>query len=249
MLPFEIIAHRGYSFLAPENTRAAVELGWQEGADAAEGDFRLTADGKIVAMHDADLRRTAGIDRRVVECTLADLQSYDVGSWKSAQFSGECVPTLEDLLATVPAGKRFFVEVKCGTEVIDELRRVVERCGLEPRQIVLISLQFETIAEIKQAIPQCPAYWVVEFKQDPKGVWQPSSAEVLRRAQAAKLDGLDLMANGPIDSTFCQQILAAGFGLCVWTVDDPELARRLIDFGVQGITTNRPGWLREQLRG
>lgn len=245
----EIIAHRGSSFLAPENTLAAVELGWQEGADAAEGDFRLTADGKIVAMHDADLRRTAGIDRRLADCTLDELQTYDVGCWKNPKFVGEPVPTLDRLLATVPAGKRFFVEIKCGTEIIDELRRVVERCGLNPSQIIPISLQFDVIAAVKQAIPECPAYWVVEFKRHSQGMWQPLPADVLGQAKNANLDGLDLMATGPVDATFSQQIRCAGLDLCVWTVDDPALARHLIDLGVQGITTNRPGWLRTQLRG
>jgi glycerophosphoryl diester phosphodiesterase len=245
----EIIAHRGSSFIAPENTRAAVELAWREGADAAEGDFRLTADGKIVAMHDADLRRTAGVDRRVVDCTLTELQAFDAGSWKAEQYKGEPIPTLEDLLATVPPGKRFFVEVKCGAEIIDELRRVVEDSGLEPSQIVPISLQFETIAAIKQAIPQCPAYWVVEFKRNAQGDWRPLPAEVLERANSTGLDGLDLMASGPIDAAFASQIRDAGLGLCVWTVDDPVLAKNLLNIGVQGITTNRPGWLRGQLRG
>jgi glycerophosphoryl diester phosphodiesterase len=209
----------------------------------------LTADGQIVAMHDADLRRTAGFDRRVDQCTLSELRSHDVGSWKNPQFAGELVPTLEELLTTVPSGKRFFVEVKCGIEVIGQLRRVVEQCNLEPRQIVPISLQFDVVAAIKQAIPQCPAYWVVEFKRDSRGQWQPWPEDVLRQAKNAALDGLDLMATGPIDADFVEQIRSADLGLCVWTVDDPTLARRLIDLGVQGITTNRPGWLRQQLRG
>ncbi|MCC7085673.1 MAG: glycerophosphodiester phosphodiesterase [Pirellulales bacterium] len=245
----EIIAHRGSSYLAPENTHAAIELAWQEGADAAEGDFRLTADGKIVSMHDDDLRRTAGINRRVADCTLAELQSFDVGAWKSLQYAGERVPTLDELLGTVPGGKRFYVEIKCGVEIIEPLRLVIARCSLDPRQIIPIGLQFDTIAAIKQAIPQCPAYWVVEFQRNSPNAWRPTPADVLCSAQAAGLDGLDLMATGPIDAEFARQIHSAGLGLCVWTVDDPKLARHLIGLGVQGITTNRPGWLRERLRG
>lgn len=246
---FEIIAHRGSSLIAPENTLAAVELAWQEGADAAEGDFRLTADGKIVAIHDANLRRTAGVDRRVVDCSLEELKACDIGSWKDAKFAGEAVPTLAELLATVPPGKRFFVEVKCGAEIIDELCRVVEQSDLTAQQIVPISLQYDVIAAIKREIPQCPAYWVVEFKRDLQGDWQPEPEAILHQAAIADLDGLDLMATGPIDAVFSHQIRAAKLGLCVWTVDDPIFARKLIDLGVQGITTNRPGWLREQLRG
>src|SRR5262245_58707114 len=104
--PFEIIAHRGSSFSAPENTLAAVRLGWRQGADAAEGDFRLTADGQIVCVHDKTFKRTAGIDHPVAEMTLAEIERLDAGSWKSPEFAGERVPTLDQLLATVPERKR-----------------------------------------------------------------------------------------------------------------------------------------------
>jgi glycerophosphoryl diester phosphodiesterase len=89
----------------------------------------------------------------------------------------------------------------------------------------------------------------VEFKRNAQGDWRPLPAEVLERANSTGLDGLDLMASGPIDAAFASQIRDAGLGLCVWTVDDPELAQNLLNIGVQGITTNRPGWLRGQLRG
>jgi glycerophosphoryl diester phosphodiesterase len=244
----EIVAHRGSSHLAPENTRAAVELAWQEGADAVEGDFRLTRDGQIVCLHDASLKRTTGVARSVSECSLEELRAYDAGSWKGPQFAGERIPSLETLLSTVPPKKRFYVEVKCGEEIIDPLQRVIGACGLQPQQIVPISLQLPVIAAIKQAIPQCPAYWVVEFKRAETGQWQPNAREIIGTAQRAGLDGLDLMATGPIDAPLVKRIKTAGLGLCVWTVDDPPRARRLIDLGVQAITTNRPGWLREQLK-
>src|SRR5262245_3502406 len=107
----EIIAHRGSSLLAPENTLAAAQLAWQEGADAVEGDFQLTKDGRFVCLHDNSLKRTAGIDRLVADCTLDELRACDVGRWKGEQFAGEPIPTLEELLATVAPGKRFFVEL------------------------------------------------------------------------------------------------------------------------------------------
>ncbi len=247
MDPLEIIAHRGSSFLAPENTRSAVELAWQEGADSVEGDFRLTRDGQIVCLHDPTLKRTAGINRRVDECSLAELQSYDAGSWKNPQFAGERIPTLTELLVTVPTGKRYYVEIKCGPEIADEFRNVVAASNLQPQQIIPISLQLPVIAAIKQAVPQCPAYWVVEFKRAETGQWEPNVRDIIGAAQRASLNGLDLMATGPIDAPLVKRIKAAGLGLCVWTVDDPSLARRLLDLGITRLTTNRPGWLREQI--
>lgn len=245
----EIIGHRGSSWIAPENTLLAAQLAWREGADAVEGDFRLTSDGRVVCIHDATLKRTAGTEQPVAQCPLDELQTFDVGSWKGPQFAGERVPLLEDLLAAVPPGKRFYVEVKCGPEIVPELARVISACGLAPDQVLPICLDLPVIAAIKRAIPQCPAYWVVEFKRNAAGQWRPTTDEIVPAAQEAGLDGLDLMAAGPIDAQLAERARSAGLHLCAWTVDDPALARRLIELGVEGITTNRPGWLREQLRG
>jgi glycerophosphoryl diester phosphodiesterase len=243
----EIIAHRGSSSIAPENTLAAAELAWQEQADAVEGDFFLSRDRQIVCIHDDTLKRTGGADQAVSELSLDELRKFDVGSWKAPQFAGQRIATLAEMLATVPPEKRFYVEVKCGPEIVPELVRVVSACGLAPEQIAPICLDLSVIAAIKRAIPQCPAYWVVEFKRNSAGAWRPTLEEMLRSATDAKLDGLDLMATGPIDAQLVRQAQAAGLRLCVWTVDDPILARQLLDLGVEGITTNRPGWLRGQL--
>ncbi len=244
----EIIAHRGSSFLAPENTRAAANLAWQEGADAIEADFFLSRDAQIVCIHDDTLKRTAGVDRRVSDLSFNELRQLDVGSWKAPQFTGERIATLDEMLATVPPGKRFYVEVKCGVDVVPELARAISACGLASDQIVPICLQLPVVAAIKRALPQCPAYWVVARKENSSD-WIRPLDEILREAVEANLDGLDLDAKGPIDADLVRRANAAGLRVCAWTVDDPMLARRLINFGVEGITTNKPGWLREQLRG
>ena len=83
-----IVAHRGASHAAPENTSAAFELAWQQNADAIEADFRLSRDGQIVCIHDATTQRTAGVDRIVAQSTLAELKALDVGAWKDPQFKG-----------------------------------------------------------------------------------------------------------------------------------------------------------------
>ena len=118
-----IIAHRGASGTAPENTMEAFNLAWNLGADGIEGDFHLTHDGHIVAIHDADTGKVSGgkIKFFVKKVTLKELQSIDVGSWKDKKYSGIRIPTLEQVIDSVPDGKKFFIEIKCGTEIMAPL--------------------------------------------------------------------------------------------------------------------------------
>lgn len=249
----ELIAHRGSSFLAPENTLAAAQLAWQEGADAVEGDFRISKDGHLVCIHDKTLKRTAGVDRLVTACTLDELRTYDVGTWKAEGFAGQRIATLEEMLATVPQGKRFFVELKDHSRsVIAALHRAVNNMPLDPSQIVMICLDKDAILRVKRFVPQCPAYWVVQatpkYSLVEGGRNWPDRDTMRWTAKFDKLDGLDLEAIWPIDTTIIRDLKNAGLQLAIWTVDDPAVARWWIDLGIHSITTNRPGWLRNQLR-
>jgi glycerophosphoryl diester phosphodiesterase len=242
----EIIGHRGASHDAPENTLAAIKLAWEQGAGAAEFDVRLTRDRRVVAIHDTDTGRTAGGANRVVAgSTLAELRSLDVGRWKGERFAGEKIPTLDEVLATVPDGRRVFIEVKCGPEVVAELDRVLRASGLKPEQTAVISFDADVVAAVKRDWPDLPAYWVVRL--DAKGGTPPKAEELVARAKEVQADGLDLSASGALDEAFARTVRAAGLGLYVWTVNDPAVAGRMVRLGVDGITTDRPGWLRERL--
>lgn len=242
----EIVAHRGASFDAPENTLAAIKLAWEQKADASEFDVFLSKDGKIVVIHDATTKRTACVDMKVAETTLDELRKLDVGSWKGAKFKGERIPTLEEMLATVPTGKRVFIEVKCGPEIVPELDRVLKVCKLKPEQTCVISFNADVIAATKKARPDLPCYWVVNLA--PKNAKPKTAEELIEKAKEIKADGLDLSATPAIlDKAFGDKVKAAGFKLYVWTVNDVELAKKMIAAGVESITTDKPGWLREQL--
>lgn len=242
----EIIAHRGASHDAPENTLAAIKLAWKQKADASELDVYLSKDGKIVVMHDKDTRRTAGVTRVVAATTLAELRKLDVGKWKGAKFAGERVPTLEEMLATAPAGKRVFVEVKCGPEIVPELLRVLKASKLGAARTPVISFNADVIAAVKKARPELPAYWVVSLRAG-KNQKAPTAAALVARARRIKADGLDLSATAALDKAFADKVRGAKLKLYVWTVNDLAVARRMVTLGVDGITTDRPGWLREQL--
>ena len=108
----EIIAHRGASHIAPENTVVSANAAWENGADAVEVDIYLSADGKIMVIHDSTTKRTTGSDYKVGETDSGILRSLDAGSWKGTEFAGEKIPFLEEIIETVPRGKRLYVEIK-----------------------------------------------------------------------------------------------------------------------------------------
>jgi glycerophosphoryl diester phosphodiesterase len=242
----EIIAHRGASYDAPENTLASIKLAWEQGADVAEFDIFLSKDNKIVVIHDANTKRTAGVDKPVVEQTLAELQKLDVGKWKDARFAGEPIPSLDQVLTTVPPGKRVFIEIKCGPEIVPELDQVLTTSKLKPEQTVIISFSADVVAAVKKARPDLTAYWIVTLS--PKKAKPRTANELIAKAREIQADGLDLSADPSVlTPEFGKQVREAKLALYVWTVNDVDLARKMIQAGVQGITTDRPLWLREQL--
>jgi glycerophosphoryl diester phosphodiesterase len=245
----DIIAHRGASHDAPENTLAAFKLGWAQRADAVELDVWLSKDGQLIVSHDADTKRTTGVAKKIPESTLAELRALDAGAWKDPKWKGEPLPTLDQVLPLIPAGKRLVIEIKCGVECLPELERVLKASGKPASQLVIISFSHPVCAAAKKLFPQIPVLFLASFKQDKAtGAWSPTPDSLLAKAKAAQLDGLNLAWKGPLDAAFVQQTHAAGLKFYVWTVDDPEVARRLVTAGVDGLTTNRPEWLRAQLR-
>jgi len=242
----EIIAHRGASYDAPENTLPAVKLGWEQNADAVEVDVHLSKDGRIVVMHDYDTARTAGDPRKIAEQAFEDLRRLDAGRWKDQKWAGTKIPALEEVIATIPPGrKKLFIEVKCGEEIVPELKRVVERSGKE-KQLVVIAFSYEVARSVKKEMPYLPVYWLYSFReQDGRPVLTHEA--LLARVKEAGLDGLDVFYRGPLTKEFMNQLRAANLGLYVYTVNDPDDARRLAALGVTGITTDRPAYLRDAL--
>ncbi|MCI0379410.1 MAG: glycerophosphodiester phosphodiesterase [Gemmataceae bacterium] len=234
------------SYDAPENTLTAIRLAWKQGADAAEFDVHLSKDGQIVLMHDKDAKRTGDVARKISEMTLEEIRRLDVGKWKGARFAGEKVPILTEVLATVPAKKRVFIEVKCGPEIIPELRRVVADAKLQPQQTAIISFSPDVVAAVKKALPKLQVYWIVEIRKDKKPTWKLE--QLIEKAKEIHADGLDLSADAQITPEFVRQAQKAQLPVYVWTVNDATLARQMLDAGVLGITTDRPEWLRERLR-
>jgi glycerophosphoryl diester phosphodiesterase len=240
----EIIAHRGSSHEAPENTVAAAELAWMQNADAVELDVHLSKDGKLVVIHDDDTKRTTGVRGLVREMDMAEITRLDAGSWKGARFEGEKIPEFGEYLALGPSRRRFFIEVKTGSEAVPELKACLERSKLSAAQAVIISFDLDVVKLSKEAMPQYKALWLVGYGRVGR---HPKVNDLIATAQAAGLDGLNLSSRWPINEAFVQKLRDAGLGLWVWTVDSLRRARQLRAAGVDGIATNRPGWMRHKL--
>lgn len=244
-----IIAHRGASHAAPENSLSAIRLAWDEGADGIEGDFMLTSDGQIVCCHDVDTRRVAGEGLIVRQTRLADLQQLDVGRWKGNQWQGERIPSLDEVLAAVPGGKRIVVELKDGPEIVQPLAESLGRSAFAAENVLIISLVDATIAECGRQLPHVRRHWLSGYERDPDGAWRPSAEEVITAVRGVGADGFGSQALVEhFDAEFVGALRGAGFGeFHVWTVDDPQVARFYEGLGAWGITTNRPGFIRQEL--
>jgi len=150
-----LIAHRGESYDAPENTLAAIHLAWSRGARAVEIDARLTADGALVVSHDPDTRRIGGPRRPIRRQTVEDLRALDAGAWKHRRWTGERIPLLREVLATVPRHARLFIEMKEGADTVPPLVDDVAAAAPRPGQLIVMSFLPETVAAAARALPDC----------------------------------------------------------------------------------------------
>ena len=241
-----IIAHRGASFDAPENTLAAFRLAFAQGADGIEADFRLSNDGEIICLHDATTGRTADKNRRVATQSLAQLRRLDFGEWKGAQWRGERIPTLAEVLTILPAGKKLYIEIKCGVEIIPPLRTLLATTPMAPENLRFLAFDAPLLASLKQAFPSIKSCLNVEYRRlGPACCRQPQADEILQRLAACDADGLSSHSHPGIDRPLVERLRTAGKELHVWTVDLLADARHYQLLEVDSLLTNRPGFLRQ----
>ena len=183
-----IIARRGASFDAPENTLAAVLLAWKQGADAVEVDVHLSRDGRVVVLHDANIEKLFGLERQVEELDFSELQRLDAGRHKGARWAGKRIPALEEILETLPDGKRLFIEIKASQDILVPLGVVFKKRKTIPRQIVLIGFDLETMSAAKKRFTDYPVFLVSRLQKakDELMNWKPTAEELVTAARGAR---------------------------------------------------------------
>jgi len=243
-----IIAHRGESFDAPENTLAAINLAWQRGAKAVEIDIRLTADNEIVVIHDKDTLRITG-EKNVIENTpLKELKLLNAGFHKEGNWNNEQIPTLNEVLETVPSDGKLIIEIKSDDSILPKLVYELSQSKLNPNQIEIIAFDLNTIAKAKQLMPEYRMLWLLSL--DYKLPWQlvlHNNKQIIKKVNKSNLDGVNVWAGKLLTHSFISEFKEAGLLVYTWTVDDPEKAKTIINNGIDGLTTNRASWMMEQL--
>lgn len=230
----EVIAHRGFSAEAPENTVAALRAGIEAGADAVEFDLHTAGDGIPVLLHDEKLRRTTDGRGKVTDHTADELGGLDAGSWFGAAFAGEPVPTFEAALdAVAPAGVRIYAEIKGvrSRDDLDGVAAVVADAGLVS-STVFISMDWEALDRIRAAVPEALVGFIVDKRR--------RAEAALRRARGDGRALLDFDARILLrEPSWAELALVDSVPLATWTVDSVDDAASLVDMGVPRITTNQ----------
>ena len=270
----DVIAHRGASAYAPENTLAAFKLARELNADWFELDCTFTKDGHIIVIHDDDTERTTSVPGEVAKMTLAELKALDAGAWKGPEFAGERLPTLAealDLAKSLQIG--VYVEIKDSANDYALMRRVLEEtqdsktlssrqrrhvAGLiresksRNRELTLDVIKLIRHRRMKHhAVIQSfsPIVCAVALHEAPEIRTEFLAAKdekkpeqwpyVLRWEQLMGAAGFNLDTDS-VDQETVARLHRENKTIAVWTVNDEETMRRLADWGVDALITNKP---------
>jgi glycerophosphoryl diester phosphodiesterase len=236
-----VLGHRGASAEAPENTLAAFRLALAQGADGVELDVWRCATGEVVVAHDEDAVRVAGAALRIRDTPLAALRALDVGAWKGERFRGERIPLLAEVLEALP-GAVVNVELKsAGRDVrlAAAVARVVADAGAA-RRVIVSSFDWRLVVAFRVAAPDVPVGLLFEEAV----AWRARLAVAVRLLGPSAVHPDRALA----DPARVRRWAGRGLAVNVWTVDDPEEARRLAADGAAALITNAPAAIARAIR-
>ena len=225
-----VIAHRGASGYAPENTAAAFAKAIAMGADAIETDVRLSADGELVLIHDATVTRTTDGRGPVADHTLAELRALDAGRWFSDAFAGERVPTLaeliEDVAPRIPVGLEIKDRAATGPTIA-----AIRAAGIEDR-VEVTSFLWPAVVEAKRLAARLPiGFLTPEFDED-------IIRRCARRGLAQVCPHVDTLTEELASAAHAADLMVRAYG-----ISRREQVDRLFAAGADGATVNWPDWI------
>ncbi|NRG44951.1 glycerophosphodiester phosphodiesterase [Bacillus sp. CRN 9] len=235
------VAHRGASGYAPENTIAAFDKAYEMGADYIEIDLQRSKDGQLVVIHDSTVDRTTDGTGAVKDLKYKELRKLDAGSWKGEQFTGEKIPTFEQVLDRYKGKIGILIELKLpelypGIEkqVMKELKK---RKMDKPRkeEVIVQSFNFDSMKKMNKLLPKMPI-----------GVLTSSLKDTTDEAMKAFSKYADYFnpSYGLVNEELVQRVRNHKLKIQSWTVRTPEAAQFLLDMKVDGIITDYPDYVK-----
>jgi len=236
-------AHRGASHGAPQNTLAAFRLAREMGADGVELDVQASKDGEAVVIHDFTVDATTDGQGRVADKTLAELRELDAGSWFNAQFAGQRIPTLQEVIVEVGHQLLLNIELKVKgvspAGLVAEVVRLIEDHNLV-HQAIVSSFNPFALRRVKRLNPRINTGLLYYFDLPAN----PFRTLLLLLTDPDALHPEKHL----VTQEYMTWAKERGYRVNVWTADEPAEMERLIALGVDGIITNRPDMLRKVLK-
>ncbi|MCL6282840.1 glycerophosphodiester phosphodiesterase [Ruegeria sp. 2012CJ41-6] len=233
--PVAVIAHRGAAGQRPENTMASVQKAIEDQADWVEIDVQETADGVVVVMHDSDYMKLSGVDLKIWDATMGDLDGIDIGSWFDPAYGEERTPTLRDVLAAARGKSNVLIELKYYGHDVDLENRViaiVEELGMQD-QIATMSLKYQAVQKMRELRPD----------------WRTGVLAATAIGDMAGLEGNFVAVSTTMARPgLIRSVQEAGKDFYVWTVNDPLEMSKMISLGTDGLITDEPALAKEVIR-
>lgn len=236
-----LIAHRGYSAMAPENTLASLQAALEQPIVGIEFDVHLSADGIPVVIHDATVDRTTNGQGKVAEKTVAQLQALDAGSWFDSRFAQETIPTLEevlDLFSGTPV--QLYIELKSpqnwSSPRVRALMKQLDQWRDSPSETlrdrcIIASFDHQFIATVREQFPQFrTGYGIADPKQYSQGY-----LATLNLTNAVLLPHFSLILKSPV---LTETLLSQNQEIVTWTVDERPIADKLADLNLSKMISN-----------
>lgn len=239
---FIVIAHRGASFYAPENTHSAFRLAIDMESEMIELDVSISKDGVPVVVHDVTVDRTTGDSGEVGSFTLEELKKMEVGSWFDKKFEGEPFPTLEEVLEYTKGKIAVNIEIKTEAVsdnvqggVVDKSIQLVKKAGVE-NEVIFSSFDYRVMEQLEQLAPEIPKAILYEKSQS-NGL---SPSELVKKY---KVDAFNC-SHRQLSEEWIEDLQSNKIPFFIYTVNEEELMRSVIEKGAAGIFSDKPDVLK-----
>lgn len=229
-----IMAHRGASGIAPENTLSAIKEAINLNADYAELDVQETADGEIILLHDNGLKRTTGLDKNIWITNYDEIKFLDAGSWFSEKYKGEPIPKFKDVIDLVRGKLKLNIELKTNgheKQLADRVVKIVKDKNVS-KECFFTSFDYAQIKRVKEIDSTLKVGLI--FKK------MPDTTDVFK----LKIEALSVHYS-LIDQSFILKASESDKEIFVWTVNDENEMKKFVELNVKGIITNYPDKLKK----